>query len=89
MVIRSARKLTLTLKLEGGKALKIKISLKSGKEIMTPTSAPTMEAFMEELVKLISGTFGGRTRYVNKYGDFIDVNGYFIRYSEIDLIEEN
>jgi hypothetical protein len=68
--------------------MKIKITLKNKKEIIVPTHSPTMEAFMEELASLISGTFGNGTKYMSKYGDFIDIYNVFIRYSEIDVIEE-
>lgn len=68
--------------------MKIKITLRNNKEIITPTIAATIDGFMEELAMLTSGVFGQKTKYMSKCGDFVDIYGVFIRYSEIDVIEE-
>lgn len=68
--------------------MKIRIHLRNSKEIVIPTSASTMEGFMEEFASITSGTFGERAKYMSKCGDFIDFYGSFIRYSDIVMFEE-
>lgn len=68
--------------------MKLKITLRNKKEITLPTSAVTIDGFMEELAMLTSGVFGQKTKYISKCGDFVDIYGVYIRYSEIDVIEE-
>lgn len=66
----------------------LKFTLSNGKAVTVPTTAPTMEAFMEEFAGMESQVFGGKTKYMNKYGGFLDIYGVYIRYSEIVVIEE-
>ena len=68
--------------------MKIKITLRNKKVIIVPINAVNKEGVMEELAGVISEVFGLKTQYITKRGVFVDIYGTYIRYSEIDVIEE-
>jgi hypothetical protein len=74
--------------MKGEEYMEIRFTFGNGSHLTTKTSAPTMEAFMEEFAMITSQVFGEKGKYMSKYGEFLDVYGFFIRFSDVILVQE-